>query len=196
MDFTWAADGAAHAGAARLRRERRRRAYLRYARMSVAMALAEATHRTAPRCQKTARARGEERDELYDAKGLMTPPPSRPTPLVEVRPQGRVQRHFLEHMADICPYVQILDAPVPPMVENVTVTLRIMNFPIAEQDIDVPKISCSPCPSRSRVPEPQSADQLMEVPTVLSPLHPYANGCSRTAAGGTAGGSANYPVLS
>ena len=75
MDFTWAADGAAHAGAARRRRERRLRAYLRYARMSVAMALAEATRHTAPRGQKTARARGEEIDELYDAKGLMTPPP-------------------------------------------------------------------------------------------------------------------------
>ena len=32
-----------------------------------------------------------------------------------------------------------------------------------------PKISCSPCPSRSLVPEPQSAEQLVEVPTVLSP---------------------------
>ena len=164
MDFTWAADGAAHASAARRRRERRLSAYLRYARMSVAVALAEAARHTAPRGQKTARARGEKRDELYDAKGLMTRPPSRPTPLVEVRPQGRVQRHFLEHMADICPYVQILDAPVPPMVENVTDT-----FPIAEQVIDVPKVSCSPCPSASRVPEPQSAEQLVEVPTVLSP---------------------------
>ena len=34
----------------------------------------------------------------------------------------------------------------------------------------MPKISCSPCPSRSLVPEPQSAEQLVEVPTVLSPL--------------------------
>ena len=34
----------------------------------------------------------------------------------------------------------------------------------------MPKISCSPCPSRSLVLEPQSADQLVEVPTVLSPL--------------------------
>ena len=33
----------------------------------------------------------------------------------------------------------------------------------------MPKISCSPCPSRSRVPEPQSAEQLVEVPTVLTP---------------------------
>ena len=36
------------AGAARRRRERRLRAYLRYARMSVAMALAECTHHSAP----------------------------------------------------------------------------------------------------------------------------------------------------
>ena len=35
---------------------------------------------------------------------------------------------------------------------------------------EVPKISCSPCPSRSLVPETQSAEQLVEVPTVLSPL--------------------------
>ena len=56
------------------------------------------------------------------------------------------------------------------MVENVTDTLlRILDFPIAEQVIEVPKISCSPCPSRSRVPEPQSAEQMVEVPTVLSP---------------------------
>ena len=33
----------------------------------------------------------------------------------------------------------------------------------------MPKISCSPCPSRSLVLEPQSAEQLVEVPTVLSP---------------------------
>ena len=33
----------------------------------------------------------------------------------------------------------------------------------------MPTVSCASCPSRSRVPEPQSADQLVEVPTVLSP---------------------------
>ena len=49
-------DGEHVAGAARRRRERRLRAYLKYARMSVAMALAEARHHTAPRGQTTARA--------------------------------------------------------------------------------------------------------------------------------------------
>ena len=52
------------------------------------------------------------------------------------------------------------------MVDYVADALRIL----AEQAIEVPKISCSPCPSRSPIPEPQSAEQLVEVPTVLSPL--------------------------
>ena len=53
------------------------RAHLRYARMSVAMALAEATYRSAPRGRRTARARGVERDEFNFATGLTTPPPRR-----------------------------------------------------------------------------------------------------------------------
>ena len=32
----------------------------------------------------------------------------------------------------------------------------------------MPKICCSPCPSRSPVPVPQSAEQLVEVPTIIS----------------------------
>ena len=94
----------------------------------------------------------------------------RPSPLAEVWPSERAQRHFMEDLGELAPSVQLLDLPVPQMVENVTDTLlRILDFPIAEQVIDVPKIFCSPCPSRSRVPEPQLADQLVEVPTVLTP---------------------------
>ena len=93
-----------------------------------------------------------------------------PAPLPEVAGwQERVQRHATEHLADLAPLVQILDALVPQMGGDVTDTLRILDFPIAEQVIEVPKISCSPCPSRSLVLEPQLADQLVEVPTVLSP---------------------------
>ena len=133
----------------------------------------------------------------------------RPSPLAEVWPSERAQRHFMEDLGELAPSVQLLDLPVPQMVENVTDTLlRILDFPIAEQvidrgaarrlqildspepqmlaqllevfrlldtqlpdeqAIDVPKIFRSPCPSRSRVPEPQLADQLVEVPTVLTP---------------------------
>ena len=93
-----------------------------------------------------------------------------PAPLSEVAGrQEKVERHFVEHLAEFAPMVQVLDAPVSQMGGDVTDTLRILDFPIAEQVIDVPKISCSPCPSRSLVPEPQSAEQLVEVPTVLSP---------------------------
>ena len=76
----------------------------------------------------------------------------------------------MEDLGSVCPFVQILDLPVPQMVDYVADALRILDLPMAEQVIEVPKISCSPCPSRSLLPEPQSAEQLVEVPTVLSPL--------------------------
>ena len=94
----------------------------------------------------------------------------RPSPLVEVWPSVRVQRHVVEQLADIAPMVQILDSPEPQMVAQLLEVFRLLDTQLPdEQDILVPKISCSPCPSRSRVPEPQSAEQLVEVPTVLTP---------------------------
>ena len=75
----------------------------------------------------------------------------------------------MEDLGSVCPFVQILDLPVPQMLNVTDTLLRILDFPIAEQVIVVRMISCSSCPSRSRVPEPQSAEQLVEVPTVLSP---------------------------
>ena len=90
----------------------------------------------------------------------------RPLPLVEVQPSVRAQRHIVE---DLAPLVQILDLLVPRTVDSVTDVLRLLDRPLVEQAISMPKISCSPCPSRSRVSEPQSAEQLVEVPTVLTP---------------------------
>ena len=85
----------------------------------------------------------------------MTPPPSRPTHLVEVRPQERVHRHVVEDLGEFAPMVQSLDAPVPQMVDYVAEALRLLDRPMAEQVIEVPTVSCSPCPSRSLVPVPQ-----------------------------------------
>ena len=93
----------------------------------------------------------------------------RPLPLVEVQPSERAQRHAVEGLGEFAPMVQILDAPVPQMVDYVAQAFRLLDRPIAEQVITVPTVSCASCPSRSRVPEPQSADQLVEVPTVLTP---------------------------
>ena len=53
------------AGPARRRRERRLRSWLKHERMTVAMALAEASHHTAPRGQRTARAREWVRGEVH-----------------------------------------------------------------------------------------------------------------------------------
>ena len=89
----------------------------------------------------------------------------RPLPLVEVQPSVRAQRHAVEAFGGLAPLVQILDAPVLQLVDYVAEALRLLDRPIAEQVIAVPTVSCASCPSRSRVPEPQSADQLVEVPT-------------------------------
>ena len=115
--------------------------------------LVEHAQYNAPRGQKTARAVG-----------------AQPAPLSEVAGwQERVQRHAVEHLADLAPLVQILDAPVPQMVDNVMYAFRLLDRPIAEQVIEVPKISCSPCPSRVPILVPQMAEQLVGVPTVLTP---------------------------
>ena len=74
----------------------------------------------------------------------------------------------MEDLGTVCPFVQILDLPVPQTVENVTDALRILDQPMAKQVIEVPKISCSPCPSRSCIREPQVAEQLVQVPTIVS----------------------------
>ena len=163
-------------GSARRRRERRLGSWLTHEQQSIAAVLATVTHHSIGkvgtasgvlRNQKTATRTGKE----YETKIRKTPPlGGQPAPLPEVAGwQGRLVRHVMDDLGSVCPFVQILDLPVPQMVENVKDTLRILDFPIAEQVIEVPKISCSPCPSRSLVPEPQSAEQLVEVPTVLSP---------------------------
>ena len=93
-----------------------------------------------------------------------------PAPLSEVAGrQGKVVRHVMEDLGSVCPFVQILDLPVPQMVGDVTDTLRILDTPIAEQVTEVPKILTDVIPARSLVPDPQTAEQLVEVPTVLSP---------------------------
>ena len=85
-------------------------------------------------------------------------------------PQERVQRYTVEHLTDlvrVAPMVQILDAPVPQMVDNPTDAFRVMDQPIAEQVIAAPKFVASSCPSREALREPQTAEQSLEVTTIL-----------------------------
>ena len=101
------------------RRQRRLRSWLRHERMTVAMALAEMKHHTAPRGPKMARA-GEEGHEEYDAPRRQKPPRQpelfklfeeepggvRPEAFAEPRPQERVQRHIVGQLADFAPIVR------------------------------------------------------------------------------------------
>ena len=62
-----------------------------------------------------------------------------------------------------------LDVLVPLMVEQLVDVLQFFDAlsPVAEQVIDVPKIIIEHIPPRTSVREPQLAEQLVEVPTVL-----------------------------
>ena len=84
----------------------------------------------------------------------------------------------MEDLGSICPYVQIHDLPVPqmedPFVDNLNLVdatdavRRLLDRPISEQVIEVPKFIIDDIPTRTLVPEPQMAEQLVEVPTTVS----------------------------
>ena len=170
--------------AGRRRRERRLRQFLRHERLSVAMALSEKKHHTS-RDQRMERAGRWVRDALHGQPELFQlyeeePGGSRPPCLGELLgSQVRSQRHTLEHLVDVCPFVQILDVPVPPQMENQLVEfMQRLDTLTPEQVIVVPKIS------QDRIPQrfvdrrrPQKAGQLVEVPTdpVPSCLFPFSS---------------------
>ena len=112
MDFMWTASMAEQAGAGKRRRERRLRAYLRYARMSVAMALTEANHHTAPRGQNMARA-GVEGHKAF--------PPQRPQ-RADARTQTvseqDVQVAISQERNSERITEQTVDVPVPQVMES------------------------------------------------------------------------------
>ena len=70
----------------------------------------------------------------------------RPGSVPDPRPQERVHRHNVEHLTDlvgVAPVEQILDALVLKMVDNLMDAFGVMDQPIAEQVIAVPKIVAS-----------------------------------------------------
>ena len=75
----------------------------------------------------------------------------------------------MEQLADVVPMVQILDSPVPQMVEQLLEVFRLLDTQMpVEQAIAVPKISLDRIPQRSADLVPQMVEQLVEVPTVLT----------------------------
>ena len=124
-----------HAGAARVRRERKLRSFWRHEQMAIQMVLASVQHHShgVLRNQRTATRTGRE------ARDAPLPQGGRPAPLPELAGwQERVQRHTAEHIVDVLPYLQILDVPVPQMREQLVDILRLvdMQTPV-EQVIEV-----------------------------------------------------------
>ena len=104
---------------------------------------------------------------------------SRPACLGEPRgPQERDQPRTVEQFAVYAPMVQILDAPVPQLVEQLPDILHFFDTltPVPEQVIEVPKIVLDGVPVRISVRDTQLVEQLVEVPTIIS----YASLLQRT----------------
>ena len=74
----------------------------------------------------------------------------------------------MEQLADLAPMVQILDVPVPQMVDQLVDVLKLFDNSVPEQVIDVPKISQDAIPQRTVLFEPQLAEQLVTVPTAVT----------------------------
>ena len=124
----------------------------------------EHVQHNAPRGQKTASGREAESFDVFDEElgG------GRPPPLPDVAgAQARVRR-AVEKTEDFMPMVQIFDAPVPQVVDQLMDVLTRFDIPVPEQVIEVPKISCPSRPLRAVLWKPQTAEQLVDVPTVVS----------------------------
>ena len=95
---------------------------------------------------------------------------TRPDRLYEVRPQERVQRRTVEQNVYNSPFLPTLDVPVPQMENQLVDVCRHFDVLISEQAIEVPKISPTPRPPRRRRVRfaEQTAEQLVEVPTIIS----------------------------
>ena len=89
-------------------------------------------------------------------------------PLLEVLPQERVQRRTVEQIVDPVPVVPLLHDVELQMVEQLVDILSPLDFHVAEQVIEVPKIECPPRAARTVLRAPQTVEQLVEVPTPVS----------------------------
>ena len=105
----------------------------------------------------------------------------RPDRLAGVRPREKIQRLTVEQTID-APLLLTLD-PAPLIVEQLADVLQFVDalVPVAEKVIEVPKIILENIPVRTLVREPQLAEQLVDVPTILTPVqfHTVLDGVSK-----------------
>ena len=177
-------------GAAWRRRQRRLRMHWRHEQLTLQMLLATYEHHATPR-----RHEGQERrvgtSQHHTATFRSIPPPRRQalctfpwtskmclppgrglTASLASGPQERVQQHPADQIVDTAPALPILDVPLPLMGEQLGGRPPFLRY----------AVSC--CREGYR----RAQD--------LSGGHPCPTLVSRAAAGGTVGGSANYPELS
>ena len=162
-------DGEHVAGAAKRRRERRHRAYLKYVRAS-----------TIPHEVRIWTGPGEEYETQYTAKFRKLSSPkspahftlddddslpelggSRPDRIATLSgPQERDLRCTVQQIVDTVPLVPLLDDPVPQTVEQLPDVMRFfdMLLPVPEQVIEVPKILLYDVPARPVLRDPQLAE--------------------------------------
>ena len=69
----------------------------------------------------------------------------------------------MEQLADFAPMVQILDAPVPQMVNRLVDVLKLSDGAIPEQVIELSMVLCPSRPLRAALAATQMAEQLVEV---------------------------------
>ena len=98
---------------------------------------------------------------LYDEEPGGRRPPCLGEP---PRSQERVQRYTVAQLADVAPMVQILDVPVPLMVDQLVDVFKHIDISVPEEVIEVHKIPCPSLPLRAA----QMAEQLVEVPVLES----------------------------
>ena len=112
-------------------------------------------------------------------------------------PQERVLRHTVDQIVDAVSGLPILDVPVPQMVDQPMALLMAFDFLVPEQVIKVPKISTpSRCP-RTVLSVPQTAEQLVEAPTIVSLIEVIRQLVEQTVGGGGGGGLPSFlPGLS
>ena len=155
----------------------------------MAAVLATYQHHSAPRGPRTARTGEGARDELHGHAPEDAPPQAagaqhfamdageddgeapaarRPAPLLEVLPQERVQQRTAEQIVDPVPVVPLLHDAAPQMVEQLVDFLTPLDFPVPEQVVDVPKIVCPLRAARTVLGAPQTVEQLVEAPTIVS----------------------------
>ena len=140
--------------------------------MTVAMALADMTHHTAPHGDRRWPGPGSRGTRSTTRHDERSPPPlqlelfqlfeEELEAFAELWPQERVQRHTMEQLTDVAPVVPSLAVLESQMVDQLVAVIKLVDAVVPGQIIAVPKISWPSRFPRTVLREPQKAEQLVE----------------------------------